>query len=74
MATAFTSLANSVSAALQPMHGNQTPNTHFGGTDTTQISPGRKIDLQSKLLHNLQLLHFMYEKRALTTQQFDKRL
>ena len=54
MATA-TSLANSVSAALQPMHGNQTPNRHAGGTDITQISPGRKINLQGKLLHNLQL-------------------
>ena len=59
-------------AALQPMHGNQTPNRQARGTDTTAISPGRKIDLQEKLLHNLQLLHSMYEKGTVTTQQFEK--
>ena len=53
MATASTSLANHVSAALQPMHGTvPTPNTHPGGkgTEATQISLGRKIHLQGKLV------------------------
>ena len=46
MATAVTSLANSVTAAL---HGNVvTPNRYPGGngTEATQISLGRKIDLE----------------------------
>ena len=37
------------------------------------LAKGRKIDLQGKLLHNLQVLHTMYEKGAITTPQFEKR-
>ena len=71
MASAFTTLANSVSAALQPK--NASPKQQPESCDPMIISPGRKIDLQAKVLHNLQLLHNMYEKGAITTAQFEKR-
>ena len=47
MATAFISLATSMTAVLQPMHrNNHPPSRHAGGTDAATISPGRNIDLQ----------------------------
>ena len=71
MATALTSLANSVDCIATYAWKSNTKK-HAGGTDTMQISPGRKTDLPGKLLHNLQLLHSMYEKGAVTTEQFEK--
>ena len=64
MATTATSLANSVTAAL---HGNVvTPNRDPGGngTEATQISLERKIDLEGKLSQNFQLLHSTYVREG----------
>ena len=37
------------------------------------ISPGRKIDMQGKLLQQLELVHNMFEREAITSDQFEKR-
>ena len=37
------------------------------------ISPGRKIDMQGKLLQQLELVHNMYKRGAITSDQFEKR-
>ena len=42
------------------------------GTNTG-ISPGRKIDYQEKLLNQVDLLHRMFERGAITADQFEKR-
>ena len=38
------------------------------------ISPGRKIDYQEKLLNQVDLLHRMFERGAITADQFEKRI
>jgi len=45
------------------------------GSSTTKlgISPGRKIDMQGKLLQQLELIHNMFERGAVTTEQFELR-
>jgi len=37
------------------------------------ISPGQKIDMQGKLLQQLELVHNMFERGAITCDQFEKR-
>ena len=68
---AFTKLANSVTAALKPTSDDPscTPTKHVHSA----VSPRRRIDLQGKLLQNLQLAHTMFEKSAITVDQFEKR-
>ena len=74
MATAFTGLANNLSKALTGKldHHDSPKSTPGPPVDVTIISPGRRIDLQGKLLSNLHLIHSMYEKGAVTTEQFEK--
>lgn len=55
---------------------NQVCSSPSQGKDTainTGISPGRKIDLQEKLLRQIELLHKMLESGAITPQQFEAR-
>ena len=54
-------------AIKSPQKANNNP------SETTGISPGRKIDMQGKLLQQLELVHTMFEKGAITTEQFEKR-
>ena len=35
--------------------------------------PGRKIDLQAKLFSQIDMIHGMFERGAITTEQFEKR-
>ena len=37
------------------------------------ISPGRKIELQEKLFNQIDMLHKMYERGAITSSQFETR-
>ena len=37
------------------------------------ISPGKRIDYQAKLLHQIDLSHKMFERGAIITEQFKKR-
>jgi hypothetical protein len=70
--SAFTTLANSVAAAIQPAKESPVKHTEQQTHSTVGISPGRKIDLQAKVLQNLQITHTMYEKGAITDVQFEK--
>ena len=38
------------------------------------MSPGRKIDLQAKLFSQIDMIHGMLERGAITTEQFEKRM
>ena len=38
-----------------------------------RISPGKKIDYQAKLLSQIDLAHRMFERGAITMDQFEKR-
>ena len=54
----------------------ETPVTNTSTSSTSSnvgISPGRKIDLQGKLLHQLELAHGMFERGTVTAEQFEKR-
>ena len=42
-------------------------------TDESGMSPGKKIAYQEKLLNQIDQLHKMYERGAITGQQFEKR-
>ena len=76
MATAFTRMADKVTSAFthpekeishSPDHKEHT------GASSVGISPGRRIDYQEKLLNQIDLAHKMYERGAITTEQFEKR-
>ena len=45
------------------------------GSSTTKVgvSPGRKIDMQGKVFQQLELIHNMFERGAVTTEQFELR-
>lgn len=74
MATAFTDMANSVASAFtrekptSPKPAPVTPDVR-----EPNVSPGRKIDFQDKLLKQIDFLHKMYERGAITSEQFEKR-
>lgn len=42
-------------------------------SSTVGISPGRKIDMQGKLIQQLELIHNMFERGAVTIEQFEQR-
>lgn len=75
MASAFTTMANTVATAFQP--ANQSTPTKDKSTplkpSTMGISPGRRIDLQQKLFDQIDMLHQIFEKGALTADQYEKR-
>ena len=70
MATAFTKMADSVASAFKVSQESKTPKpvspmltqTPVKESSFVGISPGRKIDLQEKLLKQIDLLHKMLEK------------
>jgi len=80
MATAFTKMADKVASAINhsdkelrhsPDHKEHTPDTNK--CKSVGISPGRRIDYQEKLLNQIDLAHKMFERGAITTEQFEKR-
>ena len=46
---------------------------HTTSSVSVGISPGRKIDMQGKFLQQLELVHNMFERGAITSDQFEKR-
>ena len=78
MATAFTKMADSVASAFKVLQESKIPKpvsptstqTPVKESSFVGISPGRKIDFQEKLLKQIDLLHKMLEKGAVTTEQF----
>ena len=84
MMNSFADMASSIASALKPsanesasMYQPLNPSSPKPGTSSTHssvgISPGRKIDLQEKLLNQVDLLHKMFERGAITTNQFELR-
>ena len=78
MATAFTKMADKVvSAFSREKEENYNPDRkeHVGANtcNSVGISPGRRIDYQEKLLNQIDLAHKMFERGAITTEQFEKR-
>ena len=80
MATAFTKMADKVASAIN--HSDKelchSPDHKEHTTDTNKcksvgISPGRRINYQEKLLNQIDLAHKMFERGAITTEQFEKR-
>ena len=80
MATAFTKMADKVASAFNhsekevshsPDHKEHTASTNT--CNSVGISPGRRIDYQEKLLNQIDLAHKMFERGAITTEQFEKR-
>jgi len=72
MASAFTKMADSVASALTVKSQNEGPPLKES-QDSVGISPGKKIDYQAKLLSQIDLAHQMFERGAITTEQFEKR-
>ena len=74
MATAFTEMANSVASAFsRPTSPKPVLEKPVPTKEPIGISPGRKVDLQEKLLRQIDLVHKMFEKGAVTSEQFEKR-
>ena len=78
MASAFTHMANTVVSALStapPVHvkaNTPTKPPHLCHSEVG-ISPGRRIELQEKLFKQIDMLHQMYERGAITASQFENR-
>ena len=75
MATAFTKMADSVSSAFtkSTSAASESNKESPEGSSSVGISPGKRIDYQAKLLHQIDLSHKMFERGAITTEQFEKR-
>ena len=82
MMHSFANMATSIAGAIsQSSHSSSTPQpssaTSPEGSASARssvgISPGRKIDLQEKLLKQVDLLHQMFERGAITADQFELR-
>ena len=73
MASAFTHMANSVASAFQPSNVKEVTTPTKETKQSMGISPGKKIDLQDKLLRQIDMIHQMFEKGAVTSQQYEKR-
>ena len=82
MMQSFANMATSIAGAIsKSSHSSSTsqlssPTSPEGNASTRSsvgISPGRKIDLQEKLLKQVDLLHQMFERGAITTDQFELR-
>ena len=73
-------MANSVASAFSGPDGKATTSvstpTKVVTTSSTLphgISPGRRIELQEKLFNQIDMLHRMCEKGAITSSQFETR-
>ena len=74
MASAFTHMANTVASAFgSPAVEKGTSPIKDSPSFASTVSPGRRIDYQEKLLKQLDMLHAMFERGALTSSQFEKR-
>ena len=72
MASAFTAMANTVASAFNsPVNQSASPVKDSKSLVCT-VSPGRRIDYQEKF-KQLDMLHGMFERGALTVSQFEKR-
>lgn len=82
MMNSFANMASSIVGALSK--SSNTPQPSLSPTSPVSegsasirssvgISPGRKIDLQDKLLKQLDLLHQIFERGAITVDQFELR-
>ena len=56
-------------AIKESPHKSSVPTT---SSVSVGISLGRKIDMQGKLLQQLELVHNMFERGAITSDQFEK--
>lgn len=71
-------MANTVVSALStapPVHvkaNTPTKPPHLCHSEVG-ISPGRRIELQEKLFKQIDMLHQMYERGAITASQFENR-
>lgn len=82
MMHSFANMATSIAGVIsKSSHSSSTPQqsspTSPEGNASVRssvgISPGRKIDLQEKLLKQVDLLHQMFERGAITVDQFELR-
>ena len=75
IATAFTKMADSVSSVFtRPSSGMPESNKESTeGSSGVGIALGKRIDYQAKLLNQIDLAHKMFERGAITTEQFEKR-
>ena len=81
MTSAFTHMANTVASAFSPDTGPKrkvetsvsTPTKVATTSLEHGISPGRRIELQEKLFNQIDMLHKMYERGAITSSQFEIR-
>ena len=81
MMHSFADMASSIAGALTKPHPSSTPQPSSAISpekssatrSSVGISLGRKIDLQEKLLKQVDLLHQMFERGAITAEQFEKR-
>ena len=77
----FADMASSIACALKPSATSNTPQPlnppspegNCSARSGVGISPGRKIDLQEKLLKQVELLYKMFEHGAITADQFELR-
>ena len=75
MASAFTTMANKVASALSPgpSSSSATTPTKRPEAGSVGISPGRRIDLQAKLFAQIDMIHGMFGRGAITSEQFERR-
>lgn len=83
MASAFTNVANTVVSAISlpvtqreansPAKCSTPHKEHSNAHKSVGISPRRRIGYHEKLFNQIDMLHKMYERGALTSQQFEKR-
>lgn len=79
MMHSFATMASSIAGAIAKPSSTSQPSTPASPEPTPPahssvgISPGRKIDLQEKLLKQVDLLHQMFERGAITADQFELR-
>ena len=79
MMHSFATMASSIAGAIAKPSSTSQPSTPTSPEPTPPahssvgISPGRKIDLEEKLLKQVDLLHQMFEHGAITADQFELR-
>ena len=62
-------MAVKIATAMSTSNSPSTPKKAV--SPVVGISPGRKIDMQGKLLQQLELIHNMFEQGAITTEQLE---
>ena len=77
MASAFTHMAKSVASAFSQPDNQKahTPTKTISRLSHSQvgISPGKRIELQETLFKQIDMLHNMYERGAITSLLFENR-